>query len=232
MGRGGLLANNAFGTADRAGRTIPSRTSRPNRPSSSDRRPVVTGSRRATGRPRSTISTGDPPFRPSISALRLFLASVILAFFIIAIIALLIYLFKSFSRWTGAGAPLVHWDHVSHRRLREMASWLGGRDSNLDNVVQRAVHRLRCASVRAVSVGFPRRPCIPLRSVSVLAPATCLIVSQLPRRFAALQDRWGSHCTSRSCSPSSGLISGSPVRRIARNSSAVATAKASAYAMA
>jgi len=46
------------------------------------------------------------------------------------------------------------------------------------------------------------------------------------------QRGWGSHCTSKSCSPASGLISGSPVNSVARNSSAVATAKASAYAMA
>ena len=75
--RGGLLASTVFGMPVRAGRTIPSRMSRANRPSSSDRGPFVTGSRRATGRPRSTISTGDPPFRPSISELRLFFASVI-----------------------------------------------------------------------------------------------------------------------------------------------------------
>ena len=42
----------------------------------------VTGSSRATGRPRSTISTGDPLFTLSMRALRLFLASVMLAFFI------------------------------------------------------------------------------------------------------------------------------------------------------
>ena len=40
------------------------------------------GSSLATGRPRSAINTGDPFLRPSISALRLFFASVMLAFFI------------------------------------------------------------------------------------------------------------------------------------------------------
>ena len=44
--------------------------------------PEVMASSRATGRPRSTMSTGEPPLRPSIKALRLFLASVMLAFFI------------------------------------------------------------------------------------------------------------------------------------------------------
>ena len=34
------------------------------------------------GRPRSTIKTGEPPLRPSIKALSLFLASVRLTFFI------------------------------------------------------------------------------------------------------------------------------------------------------
>jgi hypothetical protein len=40
------------------------------------------GSKRATGRPQSTIKTGEPPLRPSIKALKLFLASVMLTFFI------------------------------------------------------------------------------------------------------------------------------------------------------
>src|SRR6266481_6202184 len=43
---------------------------------------MITGSSRATGRPRSTISTGEPLLSPSIKALRLFLASVMLAVFI------------------------------------------------------------------------------------------------------------------------------------------------------
>ena len=80
-GRGGGVDNTTFGVAIRAGRTIPSRTRRSSRPASVPGG-APTGSRRATGRPRSTINTGEPPFTPSISALRLFLASVILAFFI------------------------------------------------------------------------------------------------------------------------------------------------------
>ena len=64
----------------------------------------LTGSRRATGRPRSTISTGEPPCTPSIKALRLFLASVILAFFIMAIIAISQCLFKLLQ--TGGGVSL------------------------------------------------------------------------------------------------------------------------------
>src|SRR2546428_799916 len=79
--RGGLVANRSFDALRRAGRTMPSRTRRASRLSSSGR-PLLTGSSRATGRPRSTISTGEPPFTLSINALRLFFASVILAFFI------------------------------------------------------------------------------------------------------------------------------------------------------
>lgn len=45
-------------------------------------------------------------------------------------------------------------------------------------------------------------------------------------------DLCGSHWTSRSSLPSSGLSSGSPVTSLAPHSSAVATANASAYAMA
>jgi hypothetical protein len=48
--------------------------------SSPDRNPG-TGSRRATGLPRSMKSTGEPLLTLSISALRLFLASVMLAIF-------------------------------------------------------------------------------------------------------------------------------------------------------
>ena len=82
VGRGGNSVNNPRGMAARPGRTMPSRIRRDSRSSGSGPRPLVTGSRRATGRPRSTIRTGDPLLRPSISALSLFLASVILAFFI------------------------------------------------------------------------------------------------------------------------------------------------------
>src|SRR5262245_32665456 len=77
---GGLVATIPFRCPPRAGRTTPSRTRRASRPSSVEAT-ALTGSRRATGRPRSTISTGVPLLTPSISALRLFLASVILAFF-------------------------------------------------------------------------------------------------------------------------------------------------------
>src|SRR6185295_18576514 len=91
--RGGLVANRSFGAPRRAGRTMPSRTRRASRLSSSGRS-ALTGSSRATGRPRSTISTGEPPLTLSMSALKLFLASVILAFFMMAIIAFLKCRFK------------------------------------------------------------------------------------------------------------------------------------------
>jgi hypothetical protein len=38
----------------------------------------------------------------------------------------------------------------------DLADWLGGSDSNPDNVVQRAVHGCPCAPVRAVSLGVSR----------------------------------------------------------------------------
>jgi uncharacterized protein YndB with AHSA1/START domain len=82
LARGGWLLKSACGGSARRGRTTPSRRSRDSLPSCSPSSPVVTGSSLATGRPRSTIRTGEPPLRPSIKALRLFLASVMLAFFI------------------------------------------------------------------------------------------------------------------------------------------------------
>src|SRR5215211_2622873 len=77
---GGLESTDRAGLPE-GGRTMPARISRARR-SLSGATPDVTGSRRATGRPRSTISTDDPLAKPSISLLRLFLASVMLAFFI------------------------------------------------------------------------------------------------------------------------------------------------------
>ncbi len=66
----------------RAGLASPSRTSRSILPASAPSSLSSAGSSRATGRPRSAIKTGEPFLRPSISALRLFFASVMLAFFI------------------------------------------------------------------------------------------------------------------------------------------------------
>ena len=73
LSRGGLVVKTTFDVTPRAGRTIPSRTRRASRPSLSGRS-SLTGSRRATGRPRSMIRTGEPPLTLSISALRLCLA--------------------------------------------------------------------------------------------------------------------------------------------------------------
>jgi hypothetical protein len=70
--RGGGWLNSVGGGGARRGRTRPSRTSRRSLPSSPAAPPAVAGSRRATDRPRSMISTGEPLFRPSIKALRLF----------------------------------------------------------------------------------------------------------------------------------------------------------------
>jgi hypothetical protein len=75
------------------------RISRDNRPLSSPSPSLVTSSRRATGRPRSTMRTGEPFLRPAIRALRWFLASVILAFFISSQIGGFFMPFKLFSFW-------------------------------------------------------------------------------------------------------------------------------------
>jgi hypothetical protein len=55
------------------------------------------------------------------------------------------------------------------KELKEkgLESWLGGRDLNPDNVVQRAVNVLRCAPVRSVFLGFSQSP---LRSALVSFP--------------------------------------------------------------
>jgi hypothetical protein len=81
--------------------------------------------------------------------------------------------------------------------------WLGGRDSNPDNVVQRAVHGLPYASVRSVLGRFARDASGPLRSISVRSRAACLIVSHPP---LAISDRLSSDRglrTDRAHSPSS-----------------------------
>jgi hypothetical protein len=82
LGRGGWSPNSARAGGTRLSRTTPSRMSRDSRPSSSGACLLITGSSRATGRPRSTIRTGEPPLRLSMSALSRFLASMMLAFFI------------------------------------------------------------------------------------------------------------------------------------------------------
>jgi hypothetical protein len=63
------------------------------------------------------------------------------------------------------------------RELSLGMSWLGGRDSNPDTVVQRAVPGLRYASLRAFPGRSNRESFRPLRSVSVRSRAACLIVS-------------------------------------------------------
>ena len=59
----------------------------------------------------------------------------------------------------------------------DLEIWLGGRDSNPDNVVQRAVDGVWSAPVRAVSGRFPRSHLRRLRSASLCSRAACLIVS-------------------------------------------------------
>jgi len=81
LARGDRVLKRAPGGPVRRDRSTPSRTSRDNLPFCPLSSRPVTGSSRATGRPRSTINTGEPPLRPSIKALKLFLVSVMLAFF-------------------------------------------------------------------------------------------------------------------------------------------------------
>ncbi len=82
---------------------------------------------------------------------------------------------------------------------RASEGWLGGRDSNPDNVVQRAVHSCRFASIRASSRGFSRQHFGRRRWGPVRSSAACLIVSppkQRPRslgRINSLQPRL--YCT-------------------------------------
>jgi len=64
--------------------------------------------------------------------------------------------------------------------LAKEAIWLGGRDSNPDNVVQRAGDGLLPVPVRAVSGRFSRSHSRRLRSASLCSCAACLIVSQPP----------------------------------------------------
>jgi Phage integrase family len=60
---------------------------------------------------------------------------------------------------------------------QDLEIWLGGRDSNPDNVVQRAVDGVSPALVRAFSRRFSRQHLRPLSSVCVRSRAACLIVS-------------------------------------------------------
>ena len=62
-------------------------------------------------------------------------------------------------------------------------SWLGGRDSNPDTVVQRSVLGLRSASLRSGCSGFLDRLSGLLRSVSVGSRAIRLFVSHLGRAW-------------------------------------------------
>ena len=81
--RGGGSVSSSFGKdALRRGLTIPLRTSRARRSLSVVSAPMITGSRRATGCPRSVIKSEEPAFRLSIRARRLLLASVMLTLFI------------------------------------------------------------------------------------------------------------------------------------------------------
>jgi len=63
--------------------------------------------------------------------------------------------------------------------------WLGGRDSNPDNVVQRADQPRRCAVIRIVSGRSSRRAFRPPPSISMRFCSTCLIVSHPARPLAA-----------------------------------------------
>ena len=80
--RGGFVARSAWSGPARPGRTSPSRTSCASLRSSAPSSPISAGSSRETGRPGSATRTGQPLLRPSINALKLFFASVMLAFFI------------------------------------------------------------------------------------------------------------------------------------------------------
>lgn len=62
-------------------------------------------------------------------------------------------------------------------RKSRLQDWLGGRDSNPDNVVQRAAHRLRCASIPVVLGHVSLRPLCAPPSISMRFCASCLIVS-------------------------------------------------------
>jgi hypothetical protein len=72
--RGGSQLNSARGGSPRRSGLTPSRSSRDSLPPCASSAQRVTGSSRAAGRPRSTMSTGEPALRLSIRALRLFLA--------------------------------------------------------------------------------------------------------------------------------------------------------------
>jgi len=69
---GGRLLNSTRGGAVRRSRTSPSRISRNSLPLCSASSSPLRSSSRATGRPRSTISTDEPLLRPSINALSYF----------------------------------------------------------------------------------------------------------------------------------------------------------------
>jgi hypothetical protein len=72
----------------------------------------------------------------------------------------------------------------SHHCMESLEDWLGGRDSNPDNVVQRADQPRRCAVIRIVS-GRSRRAFRPPPSTSMRCCSTCLIVSHPARPLAA-----------------------------------------------
>jgi hypothetical protein len=67
-------------------------------------------------------------------------------------------------------------------------SWLGGRDSNRDNVVQSADYPFRSASVRTFYQRFSQRCFGPHRSVPVRPRAVCLTVSQPTQLIAVHQN--------------------------------------------
>src|SRR5207253_4196593 len=60
----------------------------------------------------------------------------------------------------------------------DLESWLGGRDSNPDNVVQRTEDGVSCAPLRAFLQRSSRQHLRQLPSVSLRSCAACLIVSQ------------------------------------------------------
>ncbi len=76
----------------------------------------------------------------------------------------------------GGGDHAFDRTELAQQSVRERGA--NSRDSNHDTVVQRAVHVLRYASVRAVSGHFSRHGFAPLRSALLRSRTACLIVSQ------------------------------------------------------
>jgi hypothetical protein len=91
--------------------------------------------------------------------------------------------------WHANSGLLVGWIFFKRRG----GSWLGGRDSNPDTVVQRADYRYQYASGRSVSFGFSRRcslRSVPLRYVRVQRVSLCL---RLRRRLVGASEVFRPH---------------------------------------